>query len=325
VSDFATSDGGGSEQSSAGYLKVGYTQVVSTNGFLFLIGDSSMDYISGVQTTTPSGGQPTTSFTQNNCDPEVGTPYPAAVTTLGQEILLANSAGIFVSSGGAFVKQSEPLDGVYNTVPATNFNSNPFEGIQLSAAKATIFGKRVWMVLVPIVDPVSGKTGLKLMMYNGKYWWSSLQDVSLNFIQGQEINSVFTAWGTDGPNLFPLFQTPSSAFTKTVQSKLWLDPGGYESGKAVSRFWSVWQIYDTTAPTFFLEVDAIGIDANGAQYTNSQAYAFAPSVTQPGFYITLPQAIGQQGVAVGMTIITAAKDQALVSAKIAAGDVQYRG
>jgi len=325
VSDFATSDGGGSDQSSASYLKVGYTQAVSTNGFLFLIGDSSMDYISGVQTNTPSGGQPTTTFTQNNCDPEVGTPYPAAVTTLGQEILLANSAGIFVSSGGAFVKESEPLDGVYNTFPATNFNANPFGGNQLSAAKATIFGKRVWMVLAPIVDPVSGNTGYKLLMYNGKYWWTSLQDVALTFIQGQEINSVFTAWGTDDTHLYPLFQQPSDVFAKTVQSKLFLEPGGYESGKVASRFWSVWQLYDITAPTFFVEIDAIGIDANGAQYTNTQEYTFAPSVTQPGFYITLPEAVGQQGVALGMTIITAAKDQTLVSAKIAVGDVQARG
>lgn len=325
VSDFATSAGGGSDQSSASYLKVGYTQAVSTNGFLFLIGDSSMDYISGVQTTTPSGGLPTTNFTQNNCDPEVGTPYAAAVTTLGQEILLANSAGIFVSSGGAFVKQSEPLDGVYNTVPATNFNALPFAGAQISAAKATIFGKRVWMVLAPIVDPVAGVAQSKLLMYNGKYWWTSLQDVVLEFIQGQEINSVFTAWGTDGTHLFPLFQQPSNAFAKTVRSKLWLEPGGYESGKAVSRFWSIWDVYDLTATGVDVDIDAIGIDSNGAQYTNTQTYPVLSGLVSTGYYITQPMAVGQQGVAVGMTIITNATDAALVSAKIAVGDVQSRG
>ena len=195
VSNFATSAGGGSDQTNNSYTKVGYTQLVSTNGFLFLLGDNSMDYISGVVTNTPQGGNPTTTFTQNNSDPEVGTPYPAAVTTLGQEILLANSAGIFVSSGGAYVKKSEPLDGVYNTVPN-------FSGVQLSAAKATIFGKRVWMVLVPIIDPIANGQQRKILMFNGQRWWASLQDVSLTFIQGQEINSVYTMQGTDGTSIF---------------------------------------------------------------------------------------------------------------------------
>lgn len=324
ISDFSTSSGGGSDQSSANYLKVGYVQVISTNGFLFLIGDSSMDYISGVQTTTPSGGSPTTSFTQNNCDPEVGTPYPAAVTTLGQEILVANPAGVFVSSGGAFVKQSESLDGVFNTVPASNFNSNPFNGFQLSAAKATIFGKRVWMVLASIVDPVVNATQNKLLMYNGKYWWASLQDVALTFIQGQEINSVFTAWGTDGTHLYPLFQQPSTAFAKTAQSKLWFDPGGYESGKTVSRFWSMWQCFNTTDTNIILDVDATGVNSSGAQYTESNTYTIT-GPTGTGFFTTLPMSVGEQGVAIGMTLITNAADMALISAKIDVGNVQYRG
>jgi hypothetical protein len=321
VTNFATSAGGGSGQSSVSYLKVGYVQVVSTNGFLFIIGDSSMDYISGVQTT---GTPPTTTFTQNNCDPEIGTPYPAAVTTLGQDILVANPTGIFVSSGGAFVKQSEPMDGVYNTVPATQFNLNPFNGFQLSAAKATIFGKRVWMVLVPIVDPVSGSQVNKILMFNGKLWWASQQDVALTFIQGQEINSVYTAWGTDGTHLYPLFNQPSTAFTKTLQTKLWDEPGGYESNKADNRFWSVWDCFSTSSTALTVDIDAVGIDGSGNQYSNTNSYAI-PGPTALGYFLTLPQAIGQQGVFTGMTITTQAADMALVSIKLGAGAVQYRG
>lgn len=325
VSDFATSDGGGSDQSTANYLRVGYTQAISTNGFLFLIGDSSMDYISGVQTNTPSGGSPTTTFTQNNCDPEVGTPYPAAVTTLGQDILVANSAGIFVSSGGAFVKQSEPLDGVFNTVPASNFNSNPFDGFELSAAKATILGKRVWMVLAPIIDPVSGNQVNKLLMYNGRIWWASTQDVPLTFIQGQEINSIFQAWGTDGTHLYPLFSQPSTAFTKLVQSKLWDMPGGYEANKVVSRFWSIWQCYNTTNTTITLDVDSVGIDPSGNQFTDSETTTLAGPAAI-GLFVTPPQKVAANGTMIGMTISTNAADMALISAKIASErPTQYRG
>ena len=320
VSNFATSAGGGSLQTNNSYTKVGYTQLVSTNGFLFLIGDNSMDYISGVVTTTPQGGNPTTTYTQNNSDPEVGTPYPAAVTTLGQEILLANSAGIFVSSGGAYVKKSEAMDGVYNTV--ANFG-----GLQLSAAKATIFGKRVWMVLAQIIDPVANTTQNKVLMFMGEgraeRWFSSLQDVALTFIGGQEINSVYTAWGTDGTHLYPLFNTASTAFAKVAQSKLWEEPGGIESNKADSRFWSGWQYYSTSSPNFTVTIDAVGIGASG-QYTNSQSYTITgPAST--GFFLSPPEAIGQQGVWTGMTISTNAADAALVQAKIAAENVGYRG
>lgn len=325
VSDFATSAGGGSRTSVSSTLKVGYTNAISTNGFLFLIGDSSMDYISGIQTNTPSGGSPTTTFTQQNSDPEVGTPYPASVTTLGVEILLANSTGVFVSSGGAFVKISEPLDGVYNTVPASNFNANPFNGFQLSAAKATIFGKRLWMVLVPIIDPVSNSQVNKLLLVRDKKIWSAaVQDVGLTFIQGQEINSVYTAYGTDGTHIYPLFQQPSTSITKLIQSKLWDEPGGYESVKADSRFWSLWDCNSTSSTNLFVNIDSVLIDGSGNQVTNSQNYTITgPAAT--GHFCTPPQAIGQQGIMTGVTISTAGADLTLVSAKIAAETVGYRG
>ena len=314
VTNFATSAGGVQIQSTDNFLKIGYVNAVQTNGFLFLIGDNSMNYISGVQTT---GTPPTTTFTNNNSDPEVGTPYPASITTLGTDILLANSAGIFVSSGGAFNKRSEPLDGVYFTV--ANFN-----GQQLSAAKATIFGKRVWMVLVPIVDPVSGSTVNKLLMYNGQVWWSSMQDVTLTFIAGQEINSVYTAWGTDGTHIYPLFKTPSTAFGKLAQTKLWDSPGMLASSKSNTRFWALLDYYNISSSNLLIEVDAIGIDSTQTQFNTAQTY----TITGPssiGYFNTPVQAVGQQGILTGLTIKTSCADVALIVAMMDSQMVQYRG
>ena len=323
VSNFATSAGGLQVTSNDSYLRVAYTQLVQTNGFLFLIADSSMNYVSGVSTTTPTGGSPTTTFSNNNADPEVGTPYPAAITTLGQEILIANSTGVFISSGGEFVKRSEPMDGVYNTVPATQFNSNPFNGFQLSAAKATIFGKRVWLVLVPIVDPVSGNQVNKLLMFrdDGKIWWASQQESALTFIAGQEINSTYTAWGTDGTRIFQLFNQPSTGFTKLMQSRQWDAPGGYDNSTAISRFWSLWDYFSVASPNVTLTVDSVGDGNQG----NSATYM----ITGPGStggYVTPPQAVGQQGVINGFTLSTTCADVALISAAIQPDEpTQYRG
>jgi len=256
VTDFATSDGGSSQQSNDNFLRIGYTQAVQTNGFLFILGDSSMNYISGVQTTT-SGVTVTLSFGNNNSDPEVGTPYPAAVTTLGQDIFIANAAGVFVSSGGTFVKKSDTLDDLWNSIPVIQNPTGPvfFGGGQLSAAKATIFGKRIWMVLVPIIDPFTNMQTNKLFMYNGKYWSAAHQDIGLQFITGQEINSEFIAWGTDGNGIYPLFQTPSPNIQKVVQSKLWDAPGGYDHEKSVVNVFALAKFLGTKNLEYQLSVD----------------------------------------------------------------------
>src|SRR5262249_50080356 len=80
VIDFTTGSGGGTFTSSDSFLRVRFTGLRQSNGFLYLIGDSSLNYISGVQT----GGSPlVTTFTNQNADPEVGSPWPYSITTFG--------------------------------------------------------------------------------------------------------------------------------------------------------------------------------------------------------------------------------------------------
>ena len=85
--DFSSANGGGNFTSSDSFLRVAYIQLKQTNGFLYLIGDSSVNYISGVQT---SGSPPVTTLTNQNADPEVGSPWPATVDVFSRNILFAN-------------------------------------------------------------------------------------------------------------------------------------------------------------------------------------------------------------------------------------------
>ena len=316
--DFATSDGGGNFTSGDNFLRVKYVRLVNTNGFLYLIADSSMNYVSGV---TTSGTPPTTTFTNQNADPEVGTPYPASVLCRGQDIVLANSWGVHVSRGAALSKVSEALDGVWNSV--AGFGSLT----QLSAAKATVFSKRIWMVLAQIIDPVANTTQNKLLIWNGKDWYASTQGFGpLTFIATQEINSVLTAWGTDGNVIKPLFNTASTAFTKTVQSRYWDEPGGYQFSKATGRFWSVWNYNIAGSLNIQASIDAVGINgADGTTFTGSTTYTIA-SPAGTGYFVTPPQGVGQQGVLTGMTLKTNDADVSLVSAMIQNDPrISYRG
>lgn len=248
VSDFSSANGGGNFTSSDSFLRVHYIQLIQTNGFLYLIADSSINYISGVQT---SGSPAVTTFTNQNADPEVGTPWPSTVNTFSRNILFANAFGAHVSYGASVNKISDMLDGVYNTVPN-------FGGIIPSSAKAIIFGKRVWLLLLPIIDPISGQQVNKIFMWDSKRWWSSSQGVPLFYIQNQEIDSVLTAWGTNGTSIYPLFQTPSTAFAKVVQTKLWDRPGGYQFIKNPSRLWGIFQYYNPLEPDLVVSIDNEG-------------------------------------------------------------------
>lgn len=313
LTDFATSNGGVSFESNNSNLKIGYIKLLATNGFLYLIGDSAVDYISGV--TTTGSGPVTTTYTYQNVDPEVGTPYPASVLTFGNAFLYANSVGIQICVGATVQKVSDDLDGcgIPNGLWTSVAN---FGGNQISSAKANIFNKRVWMTLATVLDPISASQVNKLFLWNGKYWWASMQDVALTYIAAQEINSVLTAYGTDGTHIYPLFQTPSTGFTKTVQSRLWDSPGGYTFTKATSRLFGVSQVYSLSSPTFTVSVD----NENGSMVS---PYSITPSGT--GYFVWPPQAVGQQGVLTGLTIQTSAADMSLVSAAVIEELVQYRG
>jgi hypothetical protein len=314
-------------------LRARFTALKQTNGFLYLIGDSSVNYISGVQT---SGAVPVTTFTNQNADPEVGTPWGATPLVFSRNIIFANSFGVHVNYGAAVTKISEAMDGVYNTV--ANFGS-----FLPSSAKAIIFAKKVFLLLLPIVDPVSGQNVNKLLMWDGKRWWASEQDVALNYINYQEINSVLTTYGTDGLNIYPLFQQPSVAFTKTVQSKLWDKPGSYNLTKATTRLWGMFRYYSSDAPDLRITIDneiarepvtstSGPIDAEWTTASDVEAVWETTSgdpatwtTAGEGIVILEPTEVGQNGALTGLTVQTEAADMAIISMMIQNSIIAYRG
>src|SRR5580692_4858044 len=280
--NFATTAGGFSGVSNNSNLKVGYTQLISTNGFLYLIGDSATDYVSGV--------------------------------TVGNAIVLGNSVGVHFLAGSTFTKISDALDG--SGLPKGLWNSVAnFGGNQLSSAKANIFNKKIWMILATVIDPISLTQVNKIFLWGGQRWWSSQQDVTLTFIAAQEINSVYTAYGTDGTHIYPLFQTPSTGFTKTVQSGLWDAPGGYVNQRASNRLFGLAYFFDATNDSYTVTIDN--------ETGSTPPYTITAGGV--GYAVMPPQAVGQTGVLEGMTVTTTAKDMSLLSAALDTAIVQYRG
>ena len=309
VTDFATNDGGLNATANESYLKVGFTALLNTNGFLYFLGDSSVSSVSGVQTT--GSVTPTTTYTFLNVDPEVGTSWPNTVLEWGNAPFLANIWGEHVLYGSQMRKISDPMDGVYNSVPG--FTLTP------SSAKAIVFNRKILCTLIPILDPVSKTQQNKLLIWDGKKWWASVQDVTLTYITTQEFNSNLTAWGTDGTHIYPLFQQPSQAFLKTIQTKLWDSPS-YLFNKASTRFWGIALYNSTLSPNLTVNIDTV------TQLSGTLTAGY--TITGPastGYFVIPPQAIGQQGVLMGMTIETMAADVEIVSIAIDDKIVGYRG
>lgn len=308
VTDFSTADGGGSFTSSDSFLKAGYVQPRQTNGFLYLIADSSINYISGVTTT---GTPPTTSFTNQNANPEIGTPFPDAVDVWGENIVFANTFGIFDSYGSGATKVSDDLDGFYQSAAGSILGQPP------SSAKAIVFGKKIYCSLVPIVNPYNGNSEKKLLCWDSKKWFTTDQGVNLLFIQGAEIASDLLAYGTDGTYIYQLFSNPSTSFTKVMQSKFWDTPGNAMIGKVATRFWGVFTYYSGFLdPNITVQIDS----ENGSQAT---PLTLTPSATTPE--VLPPMAIANQGVLTGITLTTTCSDMSISSLTIGIQPFEYRG
>ena len=69
-----------------------------------------MNVLSNVQT---SGTPVTTTFNNQNVDPQIGTPWHNSVQAFGRGLVYANTTGVFALYGGAAEKVSDDLDGIF--------------------------------------------------------------------------------------------------------------------------------------------------------------------------------------------------------------------
>lgn len=215
---FATALGGGTFKSTDSFLKNSYICLKQANGYLYLFGDSSINYIGNVQTTVDAtAGTITTVFNNLNTDPQVGTPWNYSVVPYGRALMIVNTSGIYAMFGGSAEKVSDNLNGLFATatLPLTGITNQP------SSAVATIFGKRLFFVLLKAIDPFTGLSRRVMAAWDQKQFFVASQEIECTFISTQEVNSELTAWGTDGNSIFQMFKTPSLTLTKKYKTKLW--------------------------------------------------------------------------------------------------------
>jgi hypothetical protein len=214
ISDFATSDGGLIFVASDRFLRQQYIAMRQSNGYLYPIGDSSCSIISGVST---SGNPPTTTFSYQNTDPQIGTPWRDSCQDFGRTILFANQLGVYGLYGGSVTKVSQTLDALFSLAKFP-----PSAGaLTPTSAVANIYGGKYYILLLTVLNQETLVQSNQMLVWDESEWFMANQSVNLKFICTQEINSNITAWGSDGVGLYPLFKTPSSTLPKYLTTKLY--------------------------------------------------------------------------------------------------------
>lgn len=229
VTDFSTSGGGVLFKSRSRYLRQRYVNLRQSNGYLYPLGDSSVDVISGVTTSATSG---ITTFTNQNTDPQTGTAWRDSVVDYGRTILFGNMLGVYGLYGGSVARVSDKITQlIYQT-----FQVAAYAGVTPSSASAHLFGIKCFLELVTIADPFTGSPRTVMLGWTEKEWFIASQSIDLKVIGTLEENSVLEAWGTDGKALYPLFQTPSSALTKIISTKAYGGPQDYIINQALAFY-----------------------------------------------------------------------------------------
>lgn len=219
VSNFATSAGGGSFVSTSSFQRAAYTCFKQTNGFLYLLSDSSIDVVSNV-TTSALNGVATTSFNIANVDPQTGAAWRDSVTVFGRAIIFANSSGIYALYGGAAEKISSPLD----TLIANASFDAATPGVSPTSAVATIFGVRCYFFNFTTVDSYTGLAATIMAGWDGNKWFLASQLNTMVGVLGQEFFSILTAYGWTATSLYAMFKRSSTSLAKTYQTKLRAEP-----------------------------------------------------------------------------------------------------
>jgi len=272
--------------------RIGYHSGKQTNGFLYLIGDSSLDYISGV-TQSSTATTATTTFNNQNADPQIGSPYPSSTIVYSRNLAFANPVGVYVSLGGSVTKVSHPLDGIYQASPAP--------AADYPSAVANLFGHVVYMMLAPVINLITDLQETKLICWDGesqaKPWFTSKQSRQLTYITTRETDSILEAYGTDGTHIFQLFAVPSTSFTKTFQTKLYANPA-YWMTKTANELFGI--IADFTQPITITVDNELGTGAGGG--------SVSIPVSTNEFDVFGPIPCGQFGSLIGLTVSTTSAD-----------------
>jgi hypothetical protein len=255
LSDFAAVDGGDSFTSNEPFLRTKYVNAKQAQGYLYTFGDSAVDVISNVQTT---GNPSTTTFNYQNVDPQSGMAWRDTAQYYGLSILSANAEGVYGLYGGAVKLVSKKITRAFDSAlfPPTVGAVTP------SSAVANIHTVKCYLINMTITDPLTDAPRTVMLGWDEQGWFTASQSSVLTYIGTLAQSSSYTAYGTDGKALFPLFATPSASLQKTFSTKLY----GANTFPVVKQGWGLWMMTQDVSPSKTGVTMTATVDTEGGSY-----------------------------------------------------------
>lgn len=209
--DFTAPSGGGSTILTDEAFPGEITSAHSVVEQLWILGDGGIEAISNVVT---SGG--TTTFSITNVLTGLGTNASGSVGGYFRSLVFSSSTGVWALAGVTPQKLSDKLDGAW---PALTFELGaPMAIATVQNLLVLCFLVTYTQSLVPsLPTPASGSSAATPMLicFTGGKWFFATQG-ALTWITTLIRNKVSEAWGTDGSDIFPLFDGTGTVNYKVV-------------------------------------------------------------------------------------------------------------
>lgn len=203
--DFTVGNAGGSFIVTDSTLHNSVTQLCSSNNYLYLFGDNSINVISNVTVTNGI-----TLFSNTNLTAFVGSTQPLTIQPFLRGVFFANPSGFYVIYGAVPQKVSDALDGI---IPYIDFTK------PITAGSVMLFNQ---LCMSFMFTYIGGPTPRKLMaiFFNNK-WFLASQGDNLTLSVSVFKDGRQGLYVTDGTNLFNAFKNTTNPINSIIKTRLW--------------------------------------------------------------------------------------------------------
>jgi len=244
VSDYTVADGGGSIVITDQGMRGSITAMVACVDWLYIIGPSCIVAINNVTLGTANVRlTPVTNISSTN-----GSNYPYGCFAWNGALVVVNGHGAWAYQGSTPQQLSAPMNGFFSNIDFTQ---------PIAAAVGAVYNVLCLLILCTY-KPTST---IYLMCWMDAGGWFLANLGSLTSVTFTILSNVATAFGSDGTNVYELFNDTSTPISGKIITKFW-DGGDPTTTKRVKKYGVEVQCPTVSAQTITVNQDVEGQASN---------------------------------------------------------------
>lgn len=185
------------------------------NGYLYIVGNSSINAISDVYIPT-GAAPPTPVFSNVNIQALIGTDQASSLFPYDRLLMFANRYGVYSLYGVSAQKMSEDIDGTWQFIDFSQVISGGAVQVRNILCSAFLIKRNA--------DPIFGSNTVLAMWFpksdgNGKWWFANYG--ALTFVVSAQKTNSPALFGFIGNKLYQLFADATTAPAGQLMGPLW--------------------------------------------------------------------------------------------------------